>query len=337
MGTSIAGVPLCARDLSWELDGDSAGRDKIAFVEALMERKMKRSEFPPALVRARLMSPRAPSALGAFVTGVTIVTLLAFGAAPVAAQDQRLRISVGAAATSSGAGELQPAINTSIGYTFSKWLSFEVDVTAIDRESDRMSGFGNAEAMRNLLGSRNRPADLSAFFGGAGIPDSVLANWGGVGMPFGGAMGPFGSFGGFGALGGLGAGGFGGRSSGHTMIGTLGFRGELPVNGGRLRPYVAGGFGLARTETSFEGRTFDLNMIPADVRAQLGAAALSAFLPTMSRMPESVSRTGLAASAGAGASVRLFRGLSGDVDARYFRLNGERSLVRFGGGVSYRF
>jgi hypothetical protein len=45
----------------------------------------------------------------------------------------------------------------------------------------------------------------------------------------------------------------------------------------------------------------------------------------------------VAGSAGAGASLRLFRGLFVDVDARYFRLDRDRNLARLGGGVSYRF
>ncbi|MSO82636.1 MAG: hypothetical protein EXQ53_05015 [Acidobacteria bacterium] len=51
----------------------------------------------------------------------------------------------------------------------------------------------------------------------------------------------------------------------------------------------------------------------------------------------STSSTGLATSAGVGASIRIFRQLSADLNARYFRLDRGRNLGRVGGGVSYRF
>ena len=51
----------------------------------------------------------------------------------------------------------------------------------------------------------------------------------------------------------------------------------------------------------------------------------------------SSSRTGYAFDAGAGASVRVAGGLWADVDAKYFRLSGDRDVMRFGGGVSFRF
>jgi len=83
----------------------------------------------------------------------------------------------------------------------------------------------------------------------------------------------------------------------------------------RFRPYVAGGLGINNTHQELTlGRT--------------------AFTPAFD---ESMSHTGYAFSAGAGASVRLFSGVWADVDAKYFRLSRERDVMRLGGGVSVRF
>jgi opacity protein-like surface antigen len=104
-------------------------------------------------------------------------------------------------------------------------------------------------------------------------------------------------------------------TDGQTIIGTLGLRYELPVQTERFRPYLAGGLGINNTEQEFRlDRT--------------------AFTPAFD---ESVSHTGYAFSAGAGASVRLVSALWADVDAKYFRLSRERNIMRLGGGVSVRF
>ena len=98
---------------------------------------------------------------------------------------------------------------------------------------------------------------------------------------------------------------------GSTFIGTLGVRYELPVQTSRFRPYLAGGLGINTTDQ--------------DVRVEpLGIDA-------------STSRTGFAFDGGAGASVRVWHQLWADMDAKYFRLSGDRDIMRLGGGVSYRF
>jgi opacity protein-like surface antigen len=104
---------------------------------------------------------------------------------------------------------------------------------------------------------------------------------------------------------------FGVGTAGSTFIGTLGVRYELPVQTARFRPYVSGGLGINNTSQEFriEALTID----------------------------ESISRTGYAFSGGAGASVRITGQLWGDVDAKYFRLSGDRDIMRLGGGVTYRF
>ena len=102
---------------------------------------------------------------------------------------------------------------------------------------------------------------------------------------------------------------------GETMIGTLGLRYELPVQTERFRPYLSGGLGINNSEQ-------DLDIERLAARDDLD---------------DSISHTGYAFSAGAGASVRLFSSLWADVDAKYFRLSRERNVMRLGGGVSFRF
>jgi hypothetical protein len=216
-------------------------------------------------------------------------------AAPTAAQDERVRLSVGTAATTGGGDNL--ALTASVGYRFLERLSFEIDFTATEapgsdfvRPLAAMGGPGGG-IVRGLVtrGGPNVPGrpmerPQEPFFDRVAIfPPPAI------------------------------------RSDGDIAIVTAGFRYELPIQGGRLRPYLGGGLGIARTED-------DLVRILARPAAAAGM-----------RNAESITRTGVAASAGAGASLRVFRGLFVDVDARYFRLDRDRDLTRLGGGVSYRF
>jgi hypothetical protein len=223
-------------------------------------------------------------------------TLLAL---PASAQDERVRLSIGTAATTGADDNL--ALTASVGYRFLEHFSFEVDFTAtalaggdFARPLATAAGFGDG-AVRGGLVTRERlgpqggltdPIRGQVFDRTAIFPPLPLA-----------------------------------RNDVDLALFTAGFRYELPVQGGRLRPYVGGGLGIARTSEEF-----------AVVRPllRLGAGGQS-----IGR--ESIVRTGVAGSAGAGASVRLFRGLFADVDARYFRLDRDRNLGRLGGGVSYRF
>jgi len=102
---------------------------------------------------------------------------------------------------------------------------------------------------------------------------------------------------------------------GRTLIGTLGIRYELPVQTARFRPYLSGGLGINDTEQDF-------TLQQTSQRTESN---------------QSVSHTGYAFNGGAGASVRLFKQLWGDVDAKYFRLSQDRNIMRLGGGVSFRF
>lgn len=111
-------------------------------------------------------------------------------------------------------------------------------------------------------------------------------------------------------------------ADGDIFVATLGLRYELGERGSRLQPYVGGGLGLARSDTEFTiARRLAFAARPGD----------AGF------MTESISRTGMAASAGIGTSLRVYRQLSLDVDARYLVLDRGPNLARLGGGVSYRF
>ena len=217
-------------------------------------------------------------------------TLLAL---PVSAQDERLRLSIGTAATTGADDNL--ALTASAGYRFLEHFSFEVDFTATE--------WGGSDFAR--------PLATAAGSGGVVRGDVTrqrLGPPGGLPDPMRGQV--FDRIAVFPPI----------RRDADLALITAGFRYELPVQGGRMRPYVGGGLGIARTSEEFA---------VVGPLLRLGAAE------GISR--DSVVRTGVAGSAGAGASVRLFNGLFADVDARYFRLDRDRNLARIGGGVSYRF
>lgn len=98
---------------------------------------------------------------------------------------------------------------------------------------------------------------------------------------------------------------------GSTFIGTLGVRYELPVQTSRFRPYLSGGLGINTTDQDLRIETLGIDA--------------------------SASRTGFAFDGGAGASLRVWRQLWADMDAKYFRLSHDRDIMRLGGGVSVRF
>ena len=217
------------------------------------------------------------------------------------AQDQRFRVAfTPAIATVSSDAEL--ALAGSFGYRFSEHFWFEGDVTWVDAAAggfrDRMFDFDG----RNGLGALSDMLSYRAGMFGANRPSG---GFGGPGFPylpllpgFPGGMGPIRV-----------------STDGSTLIGTIGIRYELPVQTERFRPYLAGGLGINNTDQEFRlERTM--------------------FTPGID---ESVSHTGYAFSAGAGASVRLVSALWADVDAKYFRLSRDRNVMRFGGGVSVRF
>lgn len=222
---------------------------------------------------------------------LALVALIVLTPTTAHAQDTRFRASFGASAAAIS-GDANLALHGSFGYRFSERFWFEADVTGLDSPADHF---------------RILPAELP---GGAQFParvGNVMARGsqlfrGSGRMPFSdpaqlSILAPS-------------------TVEGSTFIGTLGLRYELPVEGDRFRPWVAGGLGLARTEEEF---TWDPLWLPREP------------------ITEKVTHTGFAASAGLGASVRIFKQVSLDADARYFRLSRDRNLLRLGGGVSVRF
>ena len=244
-----------------------------------------------------------------FLAAATVAAMLVPALAH--AQDQRLRVSFGGAATA-GTLDGQPAIVGSVGYRFADRLSFDGEFTFADGTADRFP-------------------DLP-FFDQRVVQTGIAR--------FGSMLG--GGRNGLGALFPPGAGSIGGQPTGalllpgaarleregNTSLATVGLRYEFPSQVGRFVPYVTGGLGIARTESSL----------------RLSSGTATGMRPGMNvparpimDFDESVSHTGLAARAGVGASVRIYKQLSADVDARYFRLDRGRNLGQFGGGVSYRF
>jgi len=235
------------------------------------------------------------------LVALTVLTMLAPAAAQ--AQDERFRVSFApAVATVSGNSEL--ALGGTVGYRFLERVWFEGEFTWID---------GGANGLGNQIFSFDART-LGATGNAAGIADQIRRQFGGGGrgtfidaiftgrpgipsLPTG-ILAPI-------------------RASvdGSTMIGTLGVRYELPAQTARFRPYLATGLGIHHTEQEF----------------RLGSNIL---IPPFDL---SRSNTGYAFSAGGGASVRVAGQLWADGEAKYFRLSGDRNIMRLGGGVSYRF
>jgi len=220
--------------------------------------------------------------------------------APVVAQaqDQRFRVSFAPAVATVG-GDAELALGGTFGYRFSRNFWFEGDLTWIDAAAG---------------GFRDRTFELDGRFANAGgLADLVRRRAGTVGVGLPGGIGrpilpnvpnwPI-------DIGRLRA-----STDGSTMVSTLGIRYELPAQTERFRPYVAGGLGINNTDQAF----------------RLDATA---FTPAID---ESVSRTGYAFNAGAGASARVAGQFWADVDVRYFRLSNDRDVMRLGGGMSFRF
>ena len=219
------------------------------------------------------------------------------------AQEQpRIRVSFApAVATVSGDAEL--ALGGTFGYRFSEHFWFEGDFTWIDAAAggfrERAFDVDGRDFAVGMTSLTDLVARRSGMFG---------RRTGGIGFPGLPNLPNFPNFpGGLDQL----------RAStdGSTMVGMLGIRYELPVQTERFRPYLAGGLGINNTQQEFRLDS-------------------TAFTPAID---ESMSHTGYAFSAGAGASVRLVSQLWADVDAKYFRLSKERNIMRLGGGVSVKF
>ena len=217
---------------------------------------------------------------------------------PSAAHAQDERLRVSfAPALATVSGDAELALGGTVGYRVSKNLWFEGELTWID------AGAG-------LLNRDIQFGSASTSF--SGLIDVVR---GGT-VRFGGGMLPttrlqpipfLPTFPGIGDI--------GASIDGSTLIGTMGVRWEFPVETVRFRPYVSGGIGLNHTDQRFR-------------------LSLPRPLP---EIDESFGQVGHAFSAGTGVSIRVAGQLWADVEAKYFQLSNDRNIVRFGGGVAYRF
>jgi opacity protein-like surface antigen len=213
------------------------------------------------------------------------------------AQEERLRVSF-APAVAAVSGDAELALGGTFGYRFSEHFWFEGDFTWIDAAA---GGFRD-----NVLDFDRNQMNVS------GMRDLMTRQP----VRFGSGRFPGSNFPNLPDLPDIpGVGRMRASIDGQTMIGTLGIRYELPVQTARFRPYLSGGLGINYTDQDF--RLEQTSLTP--------------------EINQSESHTGYAFSGGAGASVRLFSQLWGDVDAKYFRLSRDRNIMRLGGGVSFRF
>jgi opacity protein-like surface antigen len=233
----------------------------------------------------------------------TALVLAAFGvflATPAFAQsdDNRVRLSFGAGLTA-GTSDGELSLAGSAGYRFAKHFSFEVEFTAAD-EGDRFDP--PFRILNTAVGSGRLPAGTNFGPLNLGRAEPITAIFP---IPIEGGV------------------------EGSILMMTAGFRYELPVEGTRFRPYVSGGLGVARTEQ-------EINIALATTTPASGrvSATISSSIP---EIEDDFTHTGVMASAGVGASLRVYKELSIDLNARYFRLDRSRNLGSFGGGVSYRF
>jgi hypothetical protein len=204
------------------------------------------------------------------------------------AQEQNFRVSFGVGATA-GAIDGDLSLGGSFGYRFSKFFSFDVDVVGAlgvaDRFDDRLLAAADGRELGigrvgRLIGRRNGVFDFGQVLPIITFPTNLRV-----------------------------------ETDGHTLLSTAGIRFLFPSRSDRFQPYVSGGFGVSRTEETFQ---------------------FSNVIPGLD-FDESTSHVGLVGTAGIGASFRVLRALSLDLDAKYYRLDRGRNLGIFGGGVSYRF
>ncbi len=247
-------------------------------------------------------------------TPLAVAALAVLLASPAFAQspDDRIRVSFGAGLTA-GAVDGGPSIAASAGYRFAERVSFDVEFTFADDAADpfanRLFPLTNGLDFGRLNLGRLIP------FGPGGPVPGVSDNITSI-FPI-----PI----------------EGGLRDGSTMLMTAGFRYEIPFQGTRFRPYVNAGMGVSRTEQDFDFRIASTTVTSAGRGNVSGTVTSSSSTAIFPEIDDSFTHTGIMGSAGVGASLRVFRELSIDLNARFFLLDRDRQLGSFGGGVSYRF
>jgi opacity protein-like surface antigen len=226
-----------------------------------------------------------------------VVAVISFVPAVASAQDERLRVSFTPAVAAVG-GEAELSLAGSFGYRFSRHFWFEGEFTWID---------GAAGGLPNVVfeadGWQSSETAVRSLLSGRGVRFGSRSLAPGFVSLVDSAAWP-------------GLGQWRVVLDGRTMIGTLGLRYELPVQTERFRPYLAGGLGINDSEQNID---------------------IERLVSIDPDLDDTISHTGYAFSAGAGASIRLAGTLWADADAKYFRLSRDRNVMRLGGGVTYRF
>ncbi len=241
-------------------------------------------------------------------TPLAVAALTVLLASPAFAQstDDRIRVSFGVGLTG-GAVDGGPSIAASAGYRFADRVSFDVEFTFADEPADRFA-------------NRLFPLTNDLDFGDTTVGRLLPIGRGGL-IPLVPSIFPIPIEGGI--------------TDGSTMLMTAGFRYEIPFQGTRFRPYVNAGIGVSRTEQEFDIR------IASTTITSIGRGNVSSTITASSsifpEIDDEITHTGIMGSAGLGASLRVFRELSIDLNARFFLLDRDRQLGSFGGGVSYRF
>jgi opacity protein-like surface antigen len=128
------------------------------------------------------------------------------------------------------------------------------------------------------------------------------------------------------------------NASGSITTFTTNVRLEIPTTPARIIPFVVMGGGVAnvkeRADVIIAYPPIDVSILgfPREVTSLI-------YPPPDIRSPYTISTTELALTVGGGVSILAVHGMSIDVDLRYLHLMGteDRSVGRFGAGVSYRF
>jgi hypothetical protein len=233
-----------------------------------------------------------------------LAALAAFVVTPATAQTdaQHVRVSFGVG-VSAGAISGEPIFSGSVGYKFSNHFSFDVDFVGAGepagRFGSRVFDLGDGAG----IGSLNIGALTDRARGGV---FNVLPSLSPSFLP----------------------GNLTVANEGNTILSTAGFRYYIPALGDRFQPYLSGGLGISRTEHSIVVSSEPVR--PITTGRPVNTVTGVDFDADTSHM-------GMVLSAGVGASLRVFKALSLDIDARYYRLDRDRNLGSFGGGVSYRF
>ena len=130
------------------------------------------------------------------------------------------------------------------------------------------------------------------------------------------------------------------NANGSITAFTTNVRLEIPTTPARIVPFVVMGGGVANVKETADiiiagGPVIDVSLL-GGLPLDLGSLI---YPPPDIRAPYTISTTELALTVGGGVSILAIHGMSIDVDLRYLHLMGteDRSIGRFGAGVSYRF